>query len=68
MKLTQQQLNFIVIMVVAIIGIGIPIYVCCFALMRTYLCAATSSDQETRRNKSLPDAENQIKVTKLMFR
>ena len=55
-------------MVVAIIGIGIPIYVCCFALMRTYLCAATSSDQETRRNKSLPDAENQIKVTKLMFR
>ena len=63
MNLTQQQLNFIVIVIVAIIGIGIPIYVCCFAVLRTYCSAATSRHEKTKCNKKVAATHNQIKVT-----
>jgi len=66
MNLTQQQLNFIVIVIVAIIGIGIPIYVCCFAVLRIYWCGATSHEK-TKCNKKVAATHNQIKVTILFF-
>ena len=72
-KMDQQELNFLVIVVVAIIGIGIPIYVCCFALMRTYCCESSSdlspSDSKAIRNKNLDNVKQQehlVKVNSLL--
>ena len=69
----QQELNFIVIVVVAIIGIGIPIYVCCFAIIRTYCCIASPDlappDSKAIRNKNLESVQQQehlVKVTQLI--
>ena len=66
----QQDLNFIVIVIVAIIGIGIPVYVCCFAMIRTYCCITSSDspppDSKVIRNKNLESVQQQehlVKVT-----
>ena len=67
MKPTPQELNFIVIVIVAIIGIGIPIYVCCFAVLRTYCCGSISANEKTKCNKTIEARGNQIKVTKLFL-
>ena len=65
----QQELNFLVIVVVAIIGIGIPIYVCCFALMRTYCCESSSdlppSESKAIRNKNLDNVKQQEHLVKV---
>ena len=65
----QQELNFIVIVVVAIIGIGIPIYVCCFAIIRTYCCAESldlpPSNSKAIRNKNLEAVKQQEHLVKV---
>ena len=65
----QQELNFLVIVVVAIIGIGIPIYVCCFAIIRTYCCEASTdlppSDSKAIRNKNLEAVKQQERLVKV---
>ena len=43
MSTTQQELNFIVILIVAIFGVGIPICIYCVAVLRANWCAAASS-------------------------
>ena len=63
MNLTQQELNFIVIVIVAIIGIGIPIYICCFACFGSYWCKSTSRRKKTKCNKKVAAKQNQIKAT-----
>ena len=73
MDLTDQEVNFVIILVVAIIGIGIPLYVCCFALLRTNFSSTTSASElisslcsKTKWHKD-SEEENQIKVTNLDF-
>ena len=75
MDLTDQEVNFVIILVVAIIGIGIPLYVCCFALLRTNFSSATSASElisslcsKTKWHKNyVSEKENQIQVTNLDF-
>ena len=54
------ELNYIVIVIITIIGISIPIYICCFAVLRTH-CAGFFHVQP-KYNKNSASPETQIKV------